>query len=159
LNKSAVVAFAFGVPHSIRSNQRIADMARDSPLIYTQRDIRIKNPVGRVDYTEEKEGEPPPTLRIARGAVQWAMNLGITELWIACALPHLWRCRRDLEYAIEEAGGEITVWICEEVMEYPMSSWFCPDSTQPRTGSQKAWVKRERILWRMPMVIYKLIAS
>ena len=104
-------------------------------------------------------GEPPPTLRVCRGAVRWAMRLGLDELWIVCAKPHLWRCERDLKYAVSEAKAQIAVRICEEVEQYPEDEWFCSDSTQERTQSREAWDKRERIIKIMPFFVYKLVAS
>lgn len=158
-----VVAFAFGVPDSINSNVCIASIAQQQACevegpIYTQRDVRVKPDV-EVKYTEEEPNNPPPTLRIARGAVRWAQQLGLDELWIACAKPHLWRCKRDLEFAVREAGAQITVRVCEDIERYPENEWYCLNSTQPRVRSREEWRKRERVLERMPMFLYKYIAS
>ncbi|MEJ0021282.1 MAG: hypothetical protein WDN47_01730 [Candidatus Doudnabacteria bacterium] len=163
MTRKGVVAQAFGVPDSIRSNERIAWMAGRKALqleapVYTQRDVRIDDGI-EVEYTPEEPGNPPPTLRIVRGAVAWAIRLGIGELWLACAKPHLWRCKRDLEYAIREAGVRITVRVCEYVERYPEHEWYCADSTQPRVRSEKEWRRRERIIEWMPMFIYKRVAS
>ena len=158
-----IVAFAFGVPETIRSNQCIAEMASRKALelsapVYTQRDIRVE-PGIEVMYTEEEPGNPPPTLRIARGAVRWAKKRGFVELWIVAAKPHLWRCLCDMKAAVREAGGGIVVRAFKEIEQVPEDEWFCSDSTQERTQSREAWNKRERIVRLMPFCIYKRVAS
>jgi len=161
--KQGVVAFAFGVPATILSNRRIAEMASKKArelgaLVYTQRDVQVGSGIS-VYYIEERPGNPPPTLRIARGAVKWAQERELKELWIACAMPHLRRCERDLRYAIIEAGAKVKMRFCLEIIRYPEGSWYCPDSTQKRVRSQKDWMGKERILMLMPMFFYKLVAS
>lgn len=164
VTRSGVVAFAFGVPDTIRSNRSIAFVATfkarqlNAP-IYTQADVKIFDPSVVVFHTSEKPNSPPPTLRIARGAVQWANQCRFTELWVVAAKPHLWRAERDLRQAVHEAGGGIIVRVCEEIEQYPERDWFCSDSTQERTQSQKAWDGRERVLKVMPFFIYKRVAS
>lgn len=163
MRKSGVVAFAFGVPSSTRTNLRIARIAMERALIemapiYTQRDIAIDSDFP-VEYIEDDQGNPPPTLRIARGAVIWAKRLGIEELWVACASPHLLRCKRDLRYAIRESGANIVVLVCPGVWDHPEEEWYSPESTQPRVRSREAWRKRERIIELMPMFLYKWWAS
>jgi len=154
-----VIGFAFGVDCNIISNVYVGKTATDKGVpIFTQKDLFIENPTSTVDYIEEKE-DPPPTLRIAREAVKWAMKLGIKELWVAAARPHLWRCVRDLKYAIKEAGVQIQVRVCDEIGMYPKKEWFCSNSTQKRTRSPKDWWPREIILRLMPMFIYKRIAG
>lgn len=161
--KTGIVAQAFGVPEGILSNRRIAKIASRKALelgapVYTQLDVRLK-PGVKVEYTDEKLGNPPTTLRIARGAVQWARKQELTELWVSAAKPHLWRCLRDLKRAVREAGVKIEIRACEEIEQYPEDEWFCPDSTQERTRSRKAWEKRERILKLMPFLLYKYLTS
>lgn len=163
MNHTDVVAFAFGVPADILSNRRIAAIASKKAKefgapVYTQLDVRVE-PGIKVSYTEEKPGNPPPTLRIARDAVHWARRRGITRLWVVAAKPHLRRAVRDLEYVIYETNARLKVRPCEEIELYPEEEWFCSDSTQPRTNSAKAWRSRERILQRLPMFVYKLVAS
>lgn len=161
--KAGVVAFAFGVPASILSNRRIAEIASKkarefNARVYTQLDISVEEGIS-VDRTREIPGEPPPTLRFARGAVEWAKQGGLTALWVVAAKPHLWRALRDTQQAVREAGARIEVRVCEELEQYPEDSWFCPDSTQERTRSHAAWNKRENILKFLPFFIYKYIAS
>lgn len=162
MEKAGIVAFAFGTPHTISSNQRIARIASqmahalDIP-VYTQFDIHCE-PGVEVEYTSEP-GDPPPTLRIARGAVQWAKQREFRELWIVAAKPHLWRCIRDLTYAVRKARVEIKVLVCKEIEQSTESDWFCPDSTQARTRSWENWYGRERILKLMPIFLYKYLAS
>lgn len=159
---AGIVAFAFGAPETIHSNQCIARIASwlarelNAP-VYTQLDVRVE-PGVEVKYTNEPDN-PPPTLRIARGAVQWAKQRGFRELWIVAAKPHLWRALRDIEQAVREAGGEIKVRVCREIERHPENLWFCPDSTQERVRSRGAWDKREKVIKLMPFFIYKRVAK
>lgn len=161
--KTGILPFAFGVPETILSNRRIASIASQKARelgapVYTQLDIHIDDGV-EVEFTEEQPGNPPPTLRFARGAVEWAMRKNLTDLWIVAAKPHLWRCVRDLTHAIREAKAQIKIHVCEEIECYPEDEWFCADSTQERTQSRKNWKGRERVIKFMPFFVYKLIAS
>lgn len=187
--KIGIVAFAFGAPHSTFANWRIAEMARyevwrqeqESSLeihaqIFTQRDIQF-DPLGpqndprdertlvevqsvEVTYIEGESDCPPSTLRIARGAVKWAKQRGIRKLWVVAAKPHLWRCVRDLKYAIREADAHIEVFVYQGIKEIPGDKWFYPlGSTQKRVQSFWKWWPREIILRLMPMGIYKRVAG
>jgi hypothetical protein len=163
LGTAGVVAFAFGAPETILPNWRIAEIASGkarelNAQVYTQLDIRVGEGVP-VEYTEEEPGNPPPTLRIARGAVQWAKRLGFTELWVVAATPHIWRALRDVQSAVREAGVRLEVYACKGIGQYSEDSWFCSDSVQDRTRSREAWDKRENILKLMPFFIYKRVAS
>lgn len=162
MKKAGVIAFAFGVPGTILSNQRIAQIASRKAQeltapIYTQLDVHVESGI-EVEYTKEEPGNPPPSLRIARGAVQWAERQRFTELWVVAAKPHIWRCLRDLKYAVREARAKIEVKACKEIEQYPEDEWFCSDSIQERTRSRKNWQRRERILRLIPIFLYKLIA-
>jgi hypothetical protein len=161
--KAGILPFAFGVPETILSNRRIAQItsqkARELEApVYTQLDISIEAGI-EVEFTEEQPGNPPPTLRFARGAVEWARRKNLTDLWIVAAKPHLWRCVRDLIRAIREVKAQIEIHVCEEIEQYPEDEWFCADSTQERTQSKKNWEGRERIIKLMPFFVYKFIAS
>lgn len=163
MEKPGIVAFAFGVPYAIGSNQRIAQIASQKAReleapVYTQADIRVDSGIV-VEYTIEEQGNPPPTLRMARGAVQWAKRQGLIELWIVAAKPHLWRVFRDLEEAVRELGDKMRVRACKEIERFPYDSWFCPDSAQARTRSRAVWGVREKILKLMPFWLYKHIAK
>ena len=158
-----IVAFAFGEPDTIRSNWLLAQIASEKARghdvpVYTQLDIRIKSGID-VEYTAEEPGSPPPTLRIARGAVKWAQRKGFRALWIVAAKPHIWRAQRDIERAVRESEAQIEVYVLREMEKYPENYWYCPDSTQERVRSREAWNKRERILRFMPFFIYKRVAS
>jgi len=163
MGKTGIVAFAFGSPETIRSNQRIAHIASQNAIklgapVYTQLDIYIHLEI-RTEYIAEEVGNPPPTLRIAKGAVRWAKQRGITELLVIAAKPHLWRCVRDLIRSARETQTQIMIRVCEEIEQYPKNSWFCPESTQTRTQSEKNWQKREWFLKLLPFFIYKRIAN
>lgn len=161
--KTGIVAFAFGVPATIASNKLIASIASKlareiNAPIYTQADVCVETGI-RVKYTTEMQGDPPPTLRIARGAVDWAKANGFETLYVIAAEPHIQRCIRDLRYAVAETRTNIMVLTNLKRHDFKTGSWFCLDSTQPRTRSLKAWRSRERILEKLPMWLYKLIAS
>lgn len=161
--KEGVVAFAFGVPETILSNRRIARRASKKARelgapVYTQLDIQIEGDI-KVEYAEEQLGDPPPTLRIAKGAARWAKCEGITRLWIVAAQLHLWRCSRDLVRAVKEVGAQIEIQVCRDLNYLSEAEWFCADSTQKRTQSRKNWESRERILRLVPFFIYRIIAG
>ena len=160
-----VVAFAFGVPRTISANRRIANIMKEYSLrygapAYTQPDVMLLDSRIEVEYIDEKPGNPSPTLRIARGAVQWARRREISTLLVVAARPHLSRCLRDLDYARRELGyGWLTIDVCVELHIVSENEWFCPESTQKRTQTREAWERRERIIRLMPMWLYKLVAS
>ena len=164
IKRIGIIAFAFGAPDNIWSNRCIAEIALKKAQklkapVYTQLDIRIESEI-EIEHTDEKPGNPPPTLRIARGAIHWAKRLGLKELWVSAAKPHLWRCLRDLEQAVHEVGMQIKMGaFIEEIEQYPEDEWFCSDSTQKWTRSREAWNKRERILKSMPFFLYKHVAN
>lgn len=169
MKKSGVVAIAFGIPWSIRSNCQIAEIsfskaesiqAEGMPVeVYTQRVVVI--PVGvPVVYITEQLGDPiPSTLKMAREGVAWAHREGIAELWVAAAKPHLWRARRDLRRAVEEQGVSIEILECEEIEKYPARSWFCSDSGQMWTKSAWAWYPRELFLRILPFSVYRRVVA
>jgi hypothetical protein len=163
-NTIGIVVFAFGSPENIFPNRFLANAAiaqarRFGVDIFTQRDIPINDKDIKVEYIKENDF-PPPTLRIARAAVRWAKKKGFKQLRVIAAKPHMWRCIRDLQYAIKEIGiqgslGALPI----HLREIPEDEWFDLKSTQKRTRSARAWWKRERIIRRMPMWLYKLVAS
>ena len=159
---TGIVAFAFGAPDTISSNRRIAEIASKKAHelgapVYTQLDVRVESGI-QVEYIKEDFSKPPPTLRMARGVVQWAKRKGFTELWVVAAKPHLWRVIRDIQQAIREVKTRIKIHTCKEIEQYTEDSWFCPNSTQDRTRSRDAWDKREKILKFTPFFIYKHVA-
>jgi hypothetical protein len=85
------------------------------------------------------------------------MANGVTTLYVACAYPHLWRCRRDLKLAIKEKKANIEIRIRPEALK--KKGWFCKDCTQSRTKTKSNWYFRELILMIMPVWLYKKIAS
>lgn len=157
------MAFAFGSPSTILSNRRIAQIALEKSLklnapIYTQIDVCIKDNI-LVDYIIQRDSYPPTTLQIAKGAVQWAKESGFSELWIVAAMPHLWRCKRDLAGVIRETKAEIKIKICEKNKKMRYSYWFCQDSIQLHTQSQENWEAIEKIIKRIPFCFYKYLAG
>ena len=66
---AVIAAFAFGVPHSVRSNRWISDFSLRESIqhnrapILTQADIQFSGDMGmNVKYIDEEVGHPPPTL-------------------------------------------------------------------------------------------------
>lgn len=154
-----IVVFAFGTPSTTKANELLAKVGvgrchvYSSVQVFTQRDIAITDTDISVQYCMENPGNPPPTLRIARQAVVWAKKERIMHLGIVAASPHVWRCRRDLLYAIKEANAQIGVFSIYSGVEYS------PESTQPRVRSPKDWWPREIILRCMPMWLYRRVAG
>jgi len=166
LKKTGIVAFAFGTPWTLKSNVKIGQIAGQkanefNAEVYTQADIHIHPEYEAVvEYTHEHWDHQPPTLRIARGAVQWAKSKEIRRILVVAAGPHLWRAVRDLKMAVREAHEKIEVHGCRRTINrYPDDIWFCPDSRQNWTRSQKEWDRRERIMMLMPFSIYRLVAK
>lgn len=161
IGQKGVVAFAFGVPYTTQANRQIRDIAaRGSAPIFTQQDIQFPD-IWNMDvtYCEEKVGEPPPTLRIAREAVRWAIKMGIDQITVVAAQPHLSRAMRDMKMAVREWGANILVVKSREVGLYHEDSWYSPESTQARARSARAFLPREYILRLMPRWLYKKLAS
>ena len=161
---AAVVAFAFGVPNTLRSNRRIADIASKTAkslgaAVYTQRDVIPIEPGIAIELTDEDYPKRVPTLRIARGAVKWAAKRGCDELWVCAARPHVARCLRDLRYAVREANADIALKLCEGIGQHPIDFWFCRESAQLDTRIRMIWRVRDAILTNMPMQFYVRIAS
>jgi hypothetical protein len=166
LGNTLIVAFAFGIPETTLANALIASIAStcartEHASIYTQSTeyLSFPDPAINVERITEEPGKPAPTLRIARAAVAWAKENRIRFIWIACARPHLWRCRRDLTQAIKEAGVHIQLRVCPLVLRSKSIVWFSPKSTQARTQNAFNWFSREVIVWLMPFWLYNKIAS
>lgn len=164
--KVGVVAFAFGTPAALHSNRLIAWLAaneaqKENAPIFTQADIQFGEGYQglNVRYVAETAGDPPPTLRIARAAIAWAIGRELDELVISAAGPHLWRCMRDMRKAADEFGWRGGIRSSSKIATYGDDDWFRPESTQERTQSKKNWRKRERIVELMPFAIYKHVAS
>ena len=162
MSRIGIVAFAFGTPATIWPNRNIARIAECKAkelgaFIYTQQCVQI-DPGLCPRYIADSNGKPPSTLRIARRAVVWALEMEISELWIVCAKPHRDRCLRDIEYAIAETGLCIHAFVCSEVCQSSDAQWFSPYSTQRRVRSPKIWQLREFFLQLLPMSAYKFLA-
>ena len=161
--KALIAALAFGVPSTITANKYIGAIASAKARVlgapvYTQLDVPI-DPGVEVMHTLEVPGEPPPTLRIARGAVDLAKREQVGDLWLVVAEPHVRRCVRDFKFAIRETDAELEVHVCEEVNLVPKSEWYCSDSAQARTRSRLAFWPREFVLRAMPKSVYKRIGG
>jgi hypothetical protein len=163
--KAGVLAFAFGVPYNIWPNQTIATIAARKALelgapVFTQQDIQFNPSWGiEADYCSETPGNPPPTLRIAREAMLWANSLGLKEVWVVGARPHLHRIIRDINYLIKYTNTSIKFRLCEETLLYWPEEYYAKNSIQPRVTSARAWWPRELILLAMPMFVYRRIAG
>lgn len=141
----------FGVPGTLWSNRCIAEIAsrRAATLrapVFTQLGIQMEPGIETVQIPGEYQDHWANTMQMAFGAVEWARERGITELWLAAAKPHVPRCVRDLSYAIRSSGADITFKLCPEIEEYTNSDWFRPESEQYRTKSRFWWN-----VWNIPI--------
>jgi hypothetical protein len=112
-----------------------------------------------VEYTQGTLEDPPPTLREARGAVEWAKRRGLTRLMVVAAKPHLPRCLRDLMRASEEANVSLSFFVPEEITQSDEDEWFCLGSVETRVKTKSMWLVRERILILLPFWLYQLVAN
>lgn len=154
-----VVAWAFGVPSTIPSNIAISQMtswvATEQRIpVFTQKAYIHLDTGVDVTYVKETPENPAATLEIAFQAVVWAREHGFSKLWIACAEPHLWRCKRDLLYAIRKADADIAIEVLPEVFGYPDKTWFCADSGQSFHHTRVDWNRNDRIMRAIPMWFY-----
>lgn len=151
--------------------------------IYTQNDIQFEdfedNEYLNVNYFPQlHDEEAPPTLRIARGAAQWARHR-VDEVFVVAATPHRRRALRDTRKAFNEAVIHISIELAN--FKHPdyldakgLSSydyepkhirgddtpyWFDPNGTQIRAASRSHWEERECILRLLPFPIYRIIAK
>ena len=158
------MAFAFGTPNTLRSNRHIAGLASRTARnycipIYTQRDVLPVEAGIEVELTKEDYPVRVPTLRIARGAVGWALARQINVIWLCAARPHLARCSRDLAYAVSEMNARIEVRTILDADDKSDGFWFCSESAQLDTRFRRVWQVRDAILMHMPFRLYALIAG
>ena len=128
MEKKLVVTFPFGDPGTNKSNSMIAiigsDYAQDEGCpIYVSIDVCADEHLELVWVGIEK-GESPSTLGIARGAVEWAVEHWIAELWVVTAEPLLETATRNLEEEIRKAGADIVVCVCPKVSEIPSADYL-----------------------------------
>ncbi|OGM97530.1 MAG: hypothetical protein A2735_02240 [Candidatus Yanofskybacteria bacterium RIFCSPHIGHO2_01_FULL_41_21] len=169
MRKIGIVAFAFGKPSLIRSNRIIAGITakkamEDNAPIFTQEDIQFPEELNlSVTYIKDKYGKPPSTLQIAKKAVKWAEANFFENLIVVAAGPHMWRCLRDIRrVAREEAGAwyfGAEIYPHPGMCFYKKEDWFCMDSTQPWTATEKEWQKRDWAIQFMPWWLYKRMAA
>jgi hypothetical protein len=156
-----IVVFSYGFPNEITANKTLSEIAvahakRLEILILTQREVTIPG----AQYVDQYHGQGAhPTLRVARKAVMWAHILKMDYLWVVAMPPHMWRCLRDLKYAIEESGFDIKIRSIDQALEIPYEKWFSGDSQQWYTKTATRWYTRETLLKLMPMRLYTMIAS
>lgn len=169
--KQGLVVFAFGSPGTIGSNKLLreemfwllrTDYDSEIKKVYTQTALGITTPMFNnaevVTIPQPDEHQHPPTLRIAKWAVDTAVSDDLDQLLILAAEPHLPRCIRDTKYAAK-ASSDITVNYWGHVGLHPSDKWFCQDSDQPRTRTWFNWWSREVILMSMPLWLYAKVAG
>jgi hypothetical protein len=161
---SAVVAFAFGVPNTLPGNRAIAAAASAKARsiggpVYTQQDVLPLDDQVEAVQVAEHHPDRVPTLRIARGAVRWAKDRRLSELWVCAAPPHRARAMRDLRFACAEACAPISLKLCDGLETHQPGFWFSPQSSQPDTRLRWLWWMRDSVLLSMPMRLYARIAS
>lgn len=183
-----LVVYAFGTPHSNESNTALVGLVcrlvQQSPEtrfhIYTQNDIQFEcTECLNITYFPQLHDEnAPPTLRIARGAAQWARHR-VDKVIVVAATPHRWRSLRDTRKAFQEAVVNIPIELLKfmhpcyihdkglyfydyetkGIIGDDTSYWFDPKGTQIRAASRSHWETRERILRLMPYPIYRIRAK
>jgi hypothetical protein len=187
-----LVVYAFGTPHSNKSNQALAgyvlSLVRQRPeirfRIYTQNDIQFwhteyhEYQLDVTYFPQLDDEEAPPTLRIARGAAQWAQHQ-VDEVFVVAATPHRRRALRDTQAAFKEAAIEIPIYcpkhdhpdftsFCVSFDDYAdhvraansdRNYWFDPDGTQFRAASRRYWNWREFWIRRAPYWLYRIVAK
>ncbi len=166
MKDTIIIAFTFGAPFDIPPNMRLAGVASaESRLlgadIFTQKDLQDINGMrlgGSLNFIEEGK-DPPPTLRIARWAIQ-EMPKTVKCVSVVAAKPHIWRAIRDTKRALCEVGrSNVAIIVPCAISESKWSWWFCKESTQKGTQTPWNWLKREFILRIMPFWVYKKLAS
>jgi len=164
--EKGIVVFAFGAPHTTAANRRLATVAhRWARLMYasifTQTAIQFEASSEPIDvsYCQERRGNPLSTLRIAREAAKWAAVNQIHEMWIIAAPSHMWRCNRDIRYAMREVRAWTNVKVYGDVDQRVGFRWYCPESTPKWARSWKAWWLRECLIRCVPMWLYNRVAS
>ena len=166
MSTTLVCAFAFGQPSSTRVNLYLASVAEKvahdkTAPVYTQADIAIP-PNGdcsfEVFYFLEEEGNPPPTLRLARWVAAQAQERGVERIIVIAAAPHLFRAWRDVYRACKERRLAIFIEVPAELEDNPRD-WFSPESSQERVHSWWKWWRREILLRMMPFWLYSRVAS
>src|SRR3989344_6341063 len=159
MDKSGIVAFGFTCmpisPAECEISEKAGTLAqRYMAPVYTQVGVPIIAAGVAVSLIDQGENDPPPpTLRICRGAVAWATARQIDVLRVVCARPHRWRIKRDLQYAIREAGSDIKFRICNGDIWY--WKWFYRGSTLWYTRCPLRWHLRDTILRLMPFRLYR----
>ncbi len=167
-DKPGVVAFAFTCISWSTCERRLGSWAESqakkhlAPL-YTQIGIPIKSAsvvVSRIDEGRDQAGRPPPTLRVCRGAVDWALERDINVLHVVCAIPHTWRVLRDIRFAIrEKSSTSIRVELCKETDKLPYPYWFDAGSPLWWTRGPIRWHVYNAIMRVTPMWFYTKIAK
>ena len=183
--KRGLIVFAFGAPGNLESNQILKSIAlafveqyASITQIYTQeasgivtKDFESINYAKRHTNGQDKElilsiiaqsnaNNHPPTLRIARWAVEKAVQAGVEHLIVIAAAPHLSRCLRDVRYALKEHKLDVAAATeAQPILDIPNDMWYSVISDQPRTRSPFQWWSREWMLLAMPMWLYAKVAG
>lgn len=173
--KVLIVIQAFGAPWSIWANIMLAQIALKKArefdesveiYIFTQLDIQFdpNDIVGiKIVRIKEQEGVPPSTLCLMEGAVGFATENDIQDIYLVCAgWLHLFRCYNDLKDSINNVEASINLHLCSESLNYASSDWVKDRrlNTQFRTRSLMAWYCWEipiRILYFLSPKWYKKI--
>lgn len=163
LQRTGIVAFAFGKPETILSNRIIGRIATQEArqrktMVFTQSDVIVDADI-IVEYAEQQAGLPPSTLQMARNAIAWAKKYEFTRLCVVAATPHLKRCIRDLKKSARENNYSIMVFSSDKMAGYIDDLWYCPNSAQKRTQSSITWVLREKLIFALPFWLYKKITA
>lgn len=128
MKRQLVVAFPFGDPGTSKSNRMIANIGSDYARgkgcpIYVPIDVWADKHLWLI-WADMEKGESPSILEIAQGAVKWALENRIEELWVVTTKSLIKTATENLEVEIRKAGCDITVYVCPEVLKIPENDWI-----------------------------------
>ncbi len=147
-----VVAFGFGEPASANPNPRIGECAsklaskKDVGVIVTDRDVFPHLSCGEIKVVQIDPSRVPTTYRLAGRAVKEAMKQRLATLHVVAAPCHMWRCLRDLGWAVQDQGSVLKL-VAQPIEGYQ----YGLDATTPYTRS--AWI------WWPFEIAYRVVSS
>ncbi len=164
---TGIVAFAFSTTRKGAAtpvaNTFLRGLVLDAgPLVsvLTQEDMGQLPESRDITLVRNLRDKPPPTLRIARVAVEWSLDRMLDRIEIIAATPHQWRCEHDLRMAFQEHGvSPPEIVVSSLPAERPTGFWFSKDSGIWWTRSLPQWLFRETLIQLMPWWLYSKMAD
>lgn len=124
VSKVGVVAFGFGEPATLDVNKKLAAKATaiattsGALMICTDRDVSPHFKDMSIPVTEIDPTRKPTTYRLAVLVAAETKSAELEALHIIAAPCHMWRCRRDIAWALKEVGSTADI-VLEPVADYP----------------------------------------